>query len=284
MATGAVSTVLILARGAGFGAAVRAGLTRAATDLGARPRWLWVLHDDSAPEPRCLESLLTAVDVSPSVGVVGPLCLDWDDPRLVVEAGLSTDASGQLQTGIGTEELDDGQLFQTTEVLAVSSAGALVDVGTFDALDGYDAALPLFGDDLDFGWRAQRSGKVVLCVPSARLRHVWAARRGMRGIEALSDSLGRALPPGRADARYAERAHGLRTFLVNTSPASYRPALVRLTLLAVLRSLGFLLLRNRAAARIERRALRWARWPRGRRPGPPAPSSSRWAPARCAGC
>ena len=261
LTAGGLSAVVTLARGAGFGAAVRAGLGRAGTELGARPRWLWVLHDDSAPEPRCLESLLAAVDVSPSVGVVGPLCLDWDDPRLVVEAGLSTDASGQLQTGIGTDELDDGQFFQTSEVLAVSSAGALVDVGTFDALDGYDAALPLFGDDLDFGWRAQRSGKVVLCVPSARLRHVRAARRGLRGLEALGDSLGRTVPTGRAGARLAERAHGLRTFLVNTSGVSYRLGLVRLTALAVLRSVGFLLLRNPTAARIERQALRWALGP-----------------------
>ncbi|UZJ25547.1 glycosyltransferase [Rhodococcus antarcticus] len=258
---GRLSAVVTLARGAGFGAAVRAGLGRAGTELGGRPRWLWVLHDDSAPEPHCLESLLAAVDVSPSVGVVGPLCLDWDDPRVVVEAGLSTDASGQLQTGIGTDELDDGQFFQTSEVLAVSSAGALVDVGTFDALDGYDAALPLFGDDLDFGWRAQRSGKVVLCVPSARVRHVRAARRGLRGLEALGDSLGRTLPPGRAGARLAERAHGLRTFLVNTSGPSYRLGLLRLTVLAVLRSIGFLLLRNPRAARIERQALRWALGP-----------------------
>jgi GT2 family glycosyltransferase len=261
LAAGRLSAVVTLARGAGFGAAVRAGLGRAGTELGARPRWLWVLHDDCAPEPHCLESLLAAVDVSPSVGVVGPLCLDWDDPRVVVEAGLSTDASGQLQTGIGTDELDDGQFFQTSEVLAVSSAGALVDVVTFDALDGYDAALPLFGDDLDFGWRAQRCGKVVLCVPSARVRHVRAARRGLRGLEALGDSLGRTLPPGRAGARLAERAHGLRTFLVNASGASYRLGLLRLTLLAVLRSVGFLLLRNPRAARIERQALRWALGP-----------------------
>ena len=258
LGAGRLAAVVTTGRDTGFGAAVHRGLERAAQLLAAAPVWMWVLHDDCAPQPRCLESLLAAVDVSPSVGMVGPLCLDWDDPRVVVEAGLSTDASGQLQTGIGTDELDDGQFFQTTEVLAVSSAGVLVNVAAFDRLGGYDPALPLFGDDLDLGWRAQRSGKVVLCVPAARIRHARAARRGLRGLEALGDSLGAPLPAGRASVRYAERAHGLRTFLVNTSDVSYRLGLLRLTALALLRALGFLLLRNPTAARIEWRALRWA--------------------------
>ena len=45
--------------------------------------WLWLLHDDCAPEPDCLAVLLRAAEVSPSVDVLGPLALDWADPRLV---------------------------------------------------------------------------------------------------------------------------------------------------------------------------------------------------------
>jgi len=256
--TGQLAEVITTARDTGFGAAVADGLARARGSHAVPGRWVWVLHDDSAPGSSCLASLLAAVDVSPSVGIVGPLALDWDDPRLVVQAGLSTDASGRLQTGIGSDELDDGQFFQTTEVLAVSSAGALISASTWDALGGYDARLPMFADDLDLGWRAQRCGKLVLCVPAARVRHVRAGSRGLRVLDALGDSLGAQLPAGRAGARYAERAHGLRTFLANTSALSYRLGLLRLTVLAALRAVVLLVARDRAGAGLEWRALAWA--------------------------
>ncbi len=255
---GQLAEVVTRARDTGFGAAVADGLARARGRHATPGRWVWVLHDDSAPGSSCLASLLAAVDVSPSVGIVGPLALDWDDPRLVVEAGLSTDASGRLQTGIGSDELDDGQFFQTTEVLAVSSAGALISASTWDALGGYDARLPMFVDDLDLGWRAQRCGKLVLCVPAARVRHVRAGSRGLRVLDALGDSLGAELPAGRTGARYAERAHGLRTFLANTSAVSYRLGLIRLTVLAAIRAVVLLVARDRAGAGLEWRALAWA--------------------------
>ena len=256
--TGQLAEVITTARDTGFGAAVADGLARARGSHAVPGRWVWVLHDDSAPGSSCLVSLLAAVDVSPSVGIVGPLALDWDDPRLVVQAGLSTDASGRLQIGIGSDELDDGQFFQTTEVLAVSSAGALISASTWDALGGYDARLPMFAYDLDLGWRAQRCGKLVLCVPAARVRHVRAGSRGLRVQDALGDSLGAQLPAGRAGARYAERAHGLRTFLANTSALSYRLGLLRLTVLAALRAVVLLVARDRAGAGLEWRALAWA--------------------------
>lgn len=256
-----VTSTLTLERATAFGAAVHAGLERAAEQGSASPRWLWVLHDDSAPEPACLQALLAALDVSPSAGVVGPLCLDWDDPRVVVQAGQSTDASGQLQTGIGAGELDDEQFGPITEVLAVGSAGALVEVDTFRALGGFDPALPLFGEDLDLGWRVQRAGRSVLCVPAARLRHARAAARALRPLDALGDTLGAPLAQRASSVRLAQRAHGLRTFLANTSAASYRYGRLRLTVLAGLRALGFLLLRNPAAAGIEIAALRWALGP-----------------------
>src|SRR4051794_25264214 len=93
--------VLTLDRRTGFAAAVHEAVSAAVDRWGDPGSWLWVLHDDCAPEPGCLAKLLTAADAWPSAGVLGPLALDWDDPRLVVEAGLSTDASGHRQTGIG---------------------------------------------------------------------------------------------------------------------------------------------------------------------------------------
>ena len=46
---------------------------------GAGEDWVWLLHDDCAPEPRALEHLLDVGTASVQVGVVGPKLVGWDD-------------------------------------------------------------------------------------------------------------------------------------------------------------------------------------------------------------
>lgn len=285
--TAVLDGVLTVDGRTGFGAAVQQALDVALVRWGDPGQWLWLLHDDCAPEPGCLGVLLNAAELSPSVGVLGPLALDWDDPRLVVEAGLSTDASGHRQTGVGPTEVDwdavpdkagheidqgsdrkggesgrfeqnsfepsgfeQSSFEQSTEVLAVSSAGALIRRGTWESLHGFDPALPLLRDDLDFGWRVNRFGQVVLCVPAARLRHARAASRGLRPLDAVP------APPGPV-LRAVDRAHGMRTLLVNCVTPAFVIGLPRLLVLSALRSFGFLLLRRFTDAGAELRAARW---------------------------
>ncbi|MFI6097279.1 glycosyltransferase [Lentzea sp. NPDC051213] len=241
--------VLTAPRGTGFGTAVRIAVEHAVERWGDPGKWLWLLHDDSAPEPDCLAALLTAVEVSPSAAVLGPLCLDWVDSRLVVEAGLSTDASGHRQTGLSSSE-HSASFQQSTEVLAVSSAGSLIRREVWHALGGYDEAMPLLRDDVDFGWRANRAGHLVLCVPVARMRHARAATKGARRLDAAMARPGPSF-------RGVDRAHGMRTFLVNCSGFSFFIGLPRLLFLSLLRALGFLFLRRFADAHAEVGAARY---------------------------
>ncbi|HWO62865.1 MAG TPA: glycosyltransferase family 2 protein [Umezawaea sp.] len=250
--------VLGMPRGTGFAAAVHAAVDHAVQRWGDPGKWIWLLHDDSAPEPDCLSSLLTAADLSPGAAVLGPLALDWADPRLVVEAGVSTDSSGHRQTGIGPAEPDwsrfgsggSARFEQSTEALAVSSAGSLIKRRVWQDLGGYDKRMPMLRDDVDFGWRANRAGHLVLCVPVARMRHVRAASRGLRRLDAVAARPGPLL-------RGVDRGHGLRTFLANTSTPSFLLGLPRLAVLQVLRALGFVLLRRWTDARGEFGALRY---------------------------
>ncbi|MFI9007485.1 glycosyltransferase [Actinosynnema sp. NPDC053489] len=244
-----IDGVLTLPRGTGFGAAVHAAVEHAVRRWGDPGAWLWLLHDDCAPEPDCLSSLLTAAEVSPSAAVLGPLGLDWGDPRLVVEAGVSTDASGHRQTGMGRVELA-GSFEQSTEALAVPSAGSLIRRAVWEELGGYDRAVPLLGDDVDFGWRVNLAGHLVLSVPVARMRHARAVGRGARRLDAVAARPGPAL-------RGVDRAHGLRAFLVNCGAVSFALGLPRIAVLALLRALGFVLLRRFSDAHAELGALRY---------------------------
>ncbi|WP_410662413.1 glycosyltransferase [Amycolatopsis sp. lyj-84] len=224
--------ILTLSDDVGFGAAVGEAVEHAIERWGDPGGWLWLLHDDCAPEPDCLENLLAAAENEPEATVLGPLAVDWSDPRLIVEAGLSTDAIGHRQQ-ISPEEAD-------TAVLAVPSAGSLVRREVWHDLGGYDPGFPLLREDLDFGWRANAAGGRVLSVADARLRHARALSTGQREPDALGLSLATA-----------NRAHGLRVFLVNCSPLSFWFGLIRIPFFALFRALAFLLLRRTGEAGAE---------------------------------
>lgn len=242
-----IDAVVTVPRESGFAAAIAAGVRLADETFDDEVRWLWLLHDDSAPEPDCLAALLNAAEAAPSAAVLGPLGVDWSDPRLVVEAGLSTDATGRrrLDSGLTTSGTPlEGPTEQSNEVLAVPSAGALVDRSLWDSLGGFDESFALLGEDLDFGWRANAVGRTVLSVPQARIRHARALHAGERDTAALESTDPAAL-------RIAERRAGVRTFLLNCSRLSFLVGVPRLAVLCFLRGLGLLLTGRASLARAE---------------------------------
>ena len=159
--------------GAGFGAAVRAGLAElsAPDPAPGTVDWLWLLHDDSAPAPQALEELLLAVERAPSVTIAGTKQVDWHNDRLLVDVGLSISRWAERLTLVDADELDQGQYDGRSDVFAVNSAGMLVRRDVWEALGGFDPALPGSGDDVDLCWRNRLAGNRVVVVPAAKVRH-----------------------------------------------------------------------------------------------------------------
>lgn len=215
----------------GFGAAVARGLAALPPHAPGEDAWVWLLHDDSAPAPDALEQLLARAVERPGVDVLGPKLREWPSLRRLLEVGVTISGTGRRETGLERGEYDQGQHDQMHEVLAVNSAGMLVRRSVLEEL-GFDERLPLFGNDIDFGWRAARAGHRTLVVPDAVVFHVEAAHRGVRRTELT----GRRF-------RRTERQAALYTLLVNTSARRLPFLWVRLLLGSLLRALGFLLVR-----------------------------------------
>ncbi|WP_407341786.1 glycosyltransferase family 2 protein [Pengzhenrongella phosphoraccumulans] len=128
-----------------FGHAVRGALGQLARSDGApaaggaatapgRTGWLWLLHDDCAPEPAALDELVRAVEHSPSVALAGVKQRSWTDPALLLELGVTTSRLGRRMTGIEEGEVDQGQHDGRDDVLGVGLAGALVRRDVWEAL------------------------------------------------------------------------------------------------------------------------------------------------------
>jgi GT2 family glycosyltransferase len=170
------TTLLTAPRARTFGEAVR---TAVAAEGGAQ-RWLWLLHDDSAPDPGALAELVRAVEAAPSVGVAGVKQRTWTAPARLLEVGVRTSRSGRRMTDVEPGEVDQGQHDGREDVLGVGLVGALVRRDVWEELRGTDPALGPFGDGLDLSRRARLAGHRVLVVPSAVVRHAQASYHGLR--------------------------------------------------------------------------------------------------------
>lgn len=227
-----------VARTVGYGAAVAEGLAHrpepeTLPDGSTLTTWIWLLHDDCAPAPSALEELLRAAGQTRGVEILGPKVLDWDDPRHLLEVGLTVDRGGRRVTGLDPREFDQGQYDGSRDVLAVGTAGALVRADVWERLGGLDPRLPLFRDDIDLGWRVTRAGGRVRIVPRAEVRHVRAAATGRRHADAA---------PG--VARRVDRSHALLVLLANCGTLALLGALPRAVAAGLLRSLGYLATRR----------------------------------------
>ncbi|MFF4171011.1 glycosyltransferase family 2 protein [Streptomyces sp. NPDC001744] len=195
-------------------------------------QWLWLLHDDCAPEPGALAALLRVADSDAHAAVVGPKLRGWYDRKQLLETGVSIARSGRRWTGLDRREQDQGQHDQVRSVLSVSTAGMLIRRDVFEELGGFDRRLPLMRDDVDLCWRVHAAGHRVLVAPDAVLRHAEAAARERRTVDCAGRT---AANPHRVD-----KAGAVYTLLANTRGAALPYVFVRLVLGTLLRTLAYL--------------------------------------------
>jgi GT2 family glycosyltransferase len=222
-ASPSVDRVITLPADEGFATAVHAGVESAPAS-----GWLWILHDDSAPDPDALGVLLRNAADQPSVAVWGPKVLGWDEPRRLLEVGVTISRSGRRHTGLERGEQDQGQYDGQRDTLAVGSAGLLVRRGVWSDLGGFDRAIPFFRDDVDFGWRANLAGHRVAVATDAVVHHAEAMARGRRA----------AAP---ADPHAVDRASALHTLLANGRGATLLLRWLWLLVQTLVRALGYFL-------------------------------------------
>jgi GT2 family glycosyltransferase len=235
----AFGEVLRLPGSTSFPDAVTAGLEQVGD-----AEWVWILHDDANPDPGALEALLAASVGDSRADILGPKLREWPSLRRLLELGITISGTGRRETGLERGEYDQGQHDEVRQVLAVNTAGMLVRRTVLTELGGFDRQLPIFGNDIDFGWRAAAAGHRTIIVPQAVVFHAEAAHRGVR----------RTPITGR-HTHYQERRAALYTLLVNSRARTLPLQVLRLGLGTLLRMLGFLLVRQVGQALDELAAL-----------------------------
>ena len=229
---GARIPVLPMDRETGFGEAILHAVSTLPAITDPESEWLWIIHDDLSVHRKALANLIAEVETRPNVAMAGPKLLGWHDRTHLLEIGISIAANGNRWTGLEPSEYDQGQRDGVHEVLAVSTAGALIRRDVFQQLGGFDPNLDLFRDDVDFGWRLYSAGYAAIAVSSAVAFHAEASANERRTVDVAEAFLHRPLLLDRRNAAYV--------LLSNSSWWRLPLLTVQLLTGSVFRAIGFL--------------------------------------------
>ena len=207
-----VSRVIGIPSRVSFGRAIAAGLSAVAPGANPSEEWIWLLSEDSCPEPEALERILSSVQRAQSVVVAGPKLVDWDHPERIIELGQSLTTSGSRWL-LRRQELDQQQYDHLEDVLGVGPVGMLVRRDVWDQLGGFDPAFTSYDDALDFCVRTRLAGYRVEVSPESRVRF---ARSGVAGPH-----IDRSRGVLRAAHRKARTAHLHRRIAYAPAPAAF---------------------------------------------------------------
>ncbi|MFS0706259.1 glycosyltransferase [Cellulomonas sp. 179-A 9B4 NHS] len=145
----------------------------------ARGELILLLNDDTeVVEPRWLERMVS-VAVDPSVGAVGAKLLFAEGT--VQHVGITVDDSFSPIHALGSEEDGEGALgakVLDTDWDAVTGACLLTPRDVFETVGGFDPALPLNFNDLDYCYKVRLLGRAVVTAPFAVLHHYESSSRG----------------------------------------------------------------------------------------------------------
>jgi hypothetical protein len=136
------------------------------------------------------------------VAIAGPKLVQWQQPRVISQLGLTLTSGNAPFTPVSAR-FDQGQHDDVDDVMAVSTAAALVRADLFNELGGFDPAAPPLAADIDFSVRARLAGHRVIVAPKAHVRHAGLSLDGKRERSWLGASPKSALRRAAIHLRFA---------------------------------------------------------------------------------
>ncbi|MDL9980339.1 glycosyltransferase [Microbacterium sp. ASV49] len=127
---------------------------------------VWLLAQDTAPEPEALARLAGELELAPSVAIAAPKLVRWDDRTEIASLGVTMTRLGR-SVGLADGELDQGQRDRDEDALGADVRGLLVRADAWRQLRGLDRALAGADEGLDLSVRARLGGSRVSLVPGA---------------------------------------------------------------------------------------------------------------------
>jgi hypothetical protein len=136
-----------------------------------------ILNNDVEVEPYWLKQLVNHATKKGRVAAANPKMLFLYDRTRVNSAGGSCDAYG-VGWNRGNGEIDNHQYDGVEEVFYSNGAAMLINKSVWSDIGSFDERYFMYGEDLDWCWRARLKGYKILYVPEARIYHRWKGSNG----------------------------------------------------------------------------------------------------------
>ena len=170
--------VKILPANEGYAAAANAVI---GTVSGAA--FLLMCHDDVRLRSSATRAMVEAA-YRTNAAVVSPKFVGYEDESALVHVGQMLDRFGAVVERIEEGEIDAGQHDAERDVFVAPGGATLIRADLFESLGGFNNAITLIGEDVDFCWRAQIAGARVIVAPEAVVAHRQSLVAGRRAATA----------------------------------------------------------------------------------------------------
>lgn len=148
---------------------------RAALDAGAD--YVFLLNNDTAAEPDCIERLVAAAEKNPRIGALAPKMLLYDNVALLNSVGLECSIiASSWDLGIG--RLDGERWNQPRKVIGACGGAAFFRTAALRTAGLLPDDFEIYLDDLDLCLRIWDAGFEIWNCPAARIRHKFSATMG----------------------------------------------------------------------------------------------------------
>jgi GT2 family glycosyltransferase len=168
-------SVRLLAQSVNLGFARANNLAIALADK--ESEWIALLNPDAYPEPRWLETLLSASYEQPSFGIFGSKLVVAANPKVLDGAGDAYHISG-LVWRMANGEPNVCSSEHNQEVFSPCAAAALYRRSAILEVGGFDEDFFCYVEDVDLGFRLRLAGYRCLYVPSSVAQHVGSGTTG----------------------------------------------------------------------------------------------------------
>jgi GT2 family glycosyltransferase len=152
-----------------------AALNKNSDTLGSE--YIAFLNNDVVVESNWLRILVASMEKNRMVAAVNPKMLFLQNRKEVNSAGGNCDIYG---TGWnrGNGEIDSGQYDRVEEVFYANGAALVIRKEAWLDVGPFDEDYFLYGEDLDWCWRARLKGYKILYIPKAKIYHRWMGSGG----------------------------------------------------------------------------------------------------------
>ena len=161
-------TVLESGKNLGFTGGVNKGVAFA-LEQGAE--WIFIINNDTIVAPDFFAHFEPRLeDISP-FKIFAPLIFYYDEPETVWFLGERLLPGTLFTSGLYKNQPVPAELPEIIPVDFVSGCGMLVWRKVFEDVGFFDTSLFMYGEEVDFCWRARLAGYQMAAVPGAKMWH-----------------------------------------------------------------------------------------------------------------